>query len=356
MATQTTTNLSDEYQTYFSKEMLTHAIQATILNQFALKAQIPKNYGAGGATITPHIKFFRRSAAVNNSSGRVAAVQAITEGTAISVFKNVTLTPVTCSLAQIGEATKITDIVNMTSLFDALDMNIAEMAEDFALDADNITRNVLVAGSVAGNKRYAGGATSFGTLNALSQSAGKVRIIDFIAGATKLKLNRAPRFQGHYIAAIPCEIGYDLQNDPDWINVNKYNGGGKQIYIGEIGMFGGCRFVEHTNPQVETSSGAEGTYADPGAVSTRVLVTFIFGKGAYGVPMLEGEKVPAPKTEATDEPDDRAPVKIEILIADKPDKSDPLNQFMTAGWKSFWNAKELNTGYYQTLRSKTEFA
>lgn len=327
--------------------LLQHAIASVVLAQFGMKAFLDKNIGA------TQISFFRRGGAANNASGRVANVQALAEGTAISTFRNVTLSKVQVTLAQIGEAAKITDVTTYSALFDALDMNIGEMAEECTLECDNIIRDVIQVDAGL-TKRYAGGLANYAALNAATNSSGKARILDFLAAVTNLKRNRAPRLKGgHFIAAIPPEVSYDLQNDPDWIGVARYNSADK-IYNGEIGKMAGARFVEHTNPFIENGAGAEGTFADPGFAGSRIVTSLVFGQNAYGIPAFAGTNVPAPGTEAN-ETDERVGVKPQVLIADKPDKSDPLNQFLTAGWKMHWNAKLLNANYLVALKSKSEF-
>jgi len=55
MATLTTTSLANEYQKYFTKQLLQHAVQLTVMDQFALKQPLPAKKGA------KTISFFRRS-------------------------------------------------------------------------------------------------------------------------------------------------------------------------------------------------------------------------------------------------------------------------------------------------------
>src|SRR4051794_19798066 len=155
----TTTTLANEYQKYFTKQLLDHAVQLTVLDQFALKQPLPKNKGA------KTISFFRRSksaiVASGSGAGRVANVQTLTEGTAIGTYANHTLDRVDVSLVQYGEAAKVTDVLSMTELFDALKQNIAVMSEDCALNADSITRDALVEAAVTGvTLQQAGGSAT----------------------------------------------------------------------------------------------------------------------------------------------------------------------------------------------------
>lgn len=351
MATLTTTALAHEYQKYFTKQLLEHAVQLTVLDQFALKQPLPKNKGA------KTISFFRRSrSAVATSgagAGRVANVQTLTEGTAISTFANHTLDRVDVALTQYGEASKVTDVLCMTELFDALKQNIALMSEDCALNADSITRDALVDAAVNGitlvqasgsttehvPSMYAQGQANFAALAAATPSAAKATATDFLRAATQLKINRAPAFGGYYVAVVPPQVSHDLQNDPDWID-SANAGEPDRRFRGELRTYAGVRFVEHTNPYLEDGTGDEGTYAVATAASDRIYRTFVLGQGAYGVPSIEGE----------------SPYNPQIMIVDRADKTDPLNQYMTAGWKAFWAASALNCPFAISLSSKTEFA
>jgi N4-gp56 family major capsid protein len=347
MAATRITDISGAYQTHFSKELLSHAVQSVILSQFGQKSYVQRNQG--NYTVT----FFRRSAAANNSSGRVANVAALTEGTPVTANGITTLASVVATLAQIGTAASISDRVTYTGLFNMVEQTIEQMGEECVLEADNIIRDAIVGGSPA--VLYAGGAANFAALNSLSRAAGKFRMLEALIAVTKLKRARCPRVKGgHYIGAIPVEVSFDLQNDPDWIGVARYQNA-KAIYNGEIGMFGGARFVEHTNPFIETSSGSEGTFADPGVTATtRVLGSLFFGQGGFGIPAFAGQKVPEDKRDEKDAVE-RVGVKPQVLIANTPDKSDPLNQLVTVGWKMDWTAKVLNTGWVVHVKSKTEF-
>lgn len=348
MATSTTTTLANEYQKYFSKKLLTGQVQLTVLDQFGLKRPLPKNVGA------KTIRFFRRSNSANNSSGNVAAVQTLTEGVPIASFTDFTLDSIDVPLVQYGEAAKITDILSMTELFDALDMNITGMSEDAALHADNVTRNALVAATQAGitvtngatptttyiSKMYAQNAANFAAMVALGVSAAKITMLDFIRAATQLEINRAPAWGGNYVGVIPSQVAHDIQNDPDWIDANNYKGNDAR-FRGELGMFGNVRFVKHTNPYQEDGGGSEGTFAIAASAADRVYRSWVLGKEAFGTPAIGGDSPFSPK--------------VMIVPPNKPEKSDPLGQFGTAGWKNYWAASALNTPNAISLSSKSEF-
>lgn len=330
MAVTTSTTLSNTYQTHFSKKLLAHAVQELRLNEFALQAELPKNLGS------KVIQWFRPAVAAASN------VQTLVEGTPISTFRDVTYETVSATLAQYGEAAKITDVVTMTGLFDALSQNIETMGDDCALHADETTRNVLCHASTGLTKMYAQSLTSFANLAAASVALSKLTGADLLRAATKLQINRAPRIDSGYVAIVPPQSSFDIKRDGDFIDTAKYSNA-KAIYKGEIGTLWGVRVVEATNPFTEDET--EGTYdADlsGGAVNTLGLVytTIVTGKGAYGTPKLAGTA---------------SPWKPSVIIVDKADKSDPLNQFMTAGWKNYWASVVLNANYGIALRGRSGF-
>lgn len=348
MATTSTSTLANEYQKYFSKKLLTTQVQLTVLDQFALTRPLPKNVGA------KIISFFRRSASVNNSSGLVAAVQTLTEGVPIASFTDFTLDRIDVPLIQYGEACKVTDILTMTDLFDALEMNIEGMSEDAALHADDVMRNAIIAATQTGitlqqaagtttayiGKMYAQSLADFTALAAASVSAGKLTAIDFIRAATQLVINRAPMWGGNYVGVVCPQMSFDLQNDPDWIDASNYGAPG-QRFRGELGKYGNVRFVMATNPFQESGLGSEGTFAVATLASDRIYRCPVLGKEAFGAPALSGDSPFSPR--------------VMIVPPGKAEKSDPLGQFGTAGWKNYWAASALNTPYGLTLSGKSEF-
>lgn len=317
-----TSDLTNQYQRHFSRKLLEHAVQLLILDQFAKKEDLPRGIGA------KTMRFFRKIEASR------AAVVVLTEGVTPTERRKVTLVPVDVDLVQIGEIAEITDIVGMTALFNSLQQHIDTMGEDAALDADSRTRDELVPNiTSAGQRRFSGGAADFTALGALSNEDGKFQSIDGLNACTQLKINRSPRISGHYVGIVSPHIIRDLRRDPAWLDASKY-GATKQLFKDEVGMLDGIRYVEHTNPFIEDAT--LNTYDDGGDIYTSLFT----GRDAYGCPKLAGTKSPwAPK----------------VMISTGAQKSDPLDQIMTAGWKAFWAAKLLNEKFIVSVRSKSTF-
>jgi N4-gp56 family major capsid protein len=349
MAVTTSSTLSSQYQSYFSKELLSYAVQALVLDQFAKKAPLPKQNGNKSITM------FRFGAP------STASISALTEGTAITSanYRSLSMTSITKSLTQYGQVIGLTDILTATGLFNAMEQSTKTTGEDAALHFDSITRNVLIGSNSAGTavegspldngdvitERYAGGAATFAALNADTTATSKLAAADILDASTQLKINRAPMINGNYVAAISPQAVRDLFRDTDWLEAAKFSNV-KALYKGEIGSLYGVRFIETTNPFINQGSATVAdryVYSTAGGTGTGtgadIYVSLFFGGEAYGVPMLTGDSPMSPK----------------VLITDSADKADPLNQTTTVGFKSYWAALRLNTGYYTVVRSKSAY-
>ena len=266
-----------------------------------------------------------------------ANVQTLTEGTVITTFTSVDYTPVDVDLIQLGEAAKYTDLVGWTALFDVLSDGIDLLGEDCALKMDDLVQTALTHPTTGLTKRYSGGATTYNALVALTNAQGKYLSDDGLAAVTQLRINRAPRKNGVYVGIVGPQVSFNLKRDTVWVNASTYSAV-KQLFQGEIGELDGIRYVEHTNPWGEANTnGTEGTRE----TTTPVIWSSVFtGANSYGVVELSGKGPNAPK----------------VMISDKPDKSDPLNQLLIAGWSAFYQAATLNAAFGMIVRSKSTFA
>lgn len=327
MGMMTTTTLSAEYQTYFSDKLLERAMQLTVLDQFATKVPFPAEKGA------KTIQFFRKQA------GAASNVQALSEGVPTSTYREVLFDTVTATLAQYGETFKMSDILQKTQLFDTLEESMDSAAEDAAYHADQIVRNVIQVGvtntTSPANLRYVGATQTFAGLSALSASAGALQIADLLNAATALKLQRAPRKNGSYFALMPPQVSQDIMLDSKFVNATSYSNI-SQLQKGELGQWYGVRIVEMTLPFRETSGGTEGTFSSTGGIFS----TYVVGTGAFATPIMGGQ----------------SPYNPHVYVNDKPDKSDPANQFTLVAWKAYWAALMTNALWAVIIKSKATFA
>ncbi len=375
----TSTTLTSQFQNFFSKELLSIVQQETILDQFSMKAPIPKNNGNKAITM------FRFG------SPSVAGVQTISsEGTAITAanYRSLVLNSLSKSLAQYGQVIGLTDILRATDLFNSLQQATKTSGMDMALWVDSVIRNTLIgsnltasgssigsaaegggtfdnsdacntAASSGGIKVYGNPATlttqTFSGLNSATTAADATMTASAVLDSmTRLKRNRAPMINGGYVLATDPRVARDLMRDSDWLNASNYGNKGTPFYKGEVGSIYGCRVVQQTNSFVSTGSGTAGdefvyqaSAAGGGlAVSKDIIASFFFGNESFGIPALTGDDPLSPK----------------IVITDTPDKSDPLNQLVTVGVKLYFAALRLaagNTGstnnptWYLVHRTKT---
>ena len=375
----TSTTLTSQFQNFFSKELLSIVQQETILDQFSMKAPIPKNNGNKAITM---FRFGPPS---------VAGVQTISsEGTPISSgnYRSLVLNSLSKSLAQYGQVIGLTDILRATDLFNSLQQATKTSGLDMALWVDSVIRNTLIGsnltasgssiGSAAegggtfdnsdacntvassgGIKVYGNPATlttqSFSALNSDTTAANTTMTASAVLDSmTRLKRNRAPMINGGYVLATDPRVTRDLMRDADWLNASNYGNKGTPFYKGEVGSIYGCRVVTQTNSFVSTGSGTaadefiyQATAAGGGlAVSKDIIASFFFGNESFGIPALTGDDPLSPK----------------VVITDTPDKSDPLNQLVTVGVKLYFAALRLaagNTGstanpvWYLVHRTKT---
>jgi len=379
MPVTTSTTLTNQFQNYFSKELLSIVQQETILDQFAMKAPIPKNNG------NKAISMFRFG------SPSISGVQTIaTEGTAIASgeYRALSLNKLDKSLAQYGQVIGLTDILRATDLFNSLQQATKTSGLDMALWVDSVIRNTLIgsnltaSGSSIGTAPEAAG--TFDNSDACNTAAGSggikvygnpatltnqtfsglntaATVLDTTMSAsavldsmTRLKRNRAPLINGSYVLATDPRVARDLMRDSDWLNASNYGNKGQPFYKGEVGSIYGCRVVTQTNSFVSTGSATaadefiyQATAAGGGlAVSKDIIASFFFGNESFGIPHLTGDDPLSPK----------------IVITDTPDKSDPLNQLVTVGVKLYFATLRLaagNTGstgnptWYLVHRTKT---
>jgi N4-gp56 family major capsid protein len=379
MPVTTSTTLTSQFQNCFSKELLSIVQQETILDQFSMKAPIPKNNGNKAITM------FRFG------SPSVSGVQTISsEGTAIAAanYRALALNSLSKSLAQYGQVIGLTDILRATDLFNSLQQATKTSGLDMALWVDSVIRNTLIGsnltasgssiGSAAegggtfdnsdavnviassgGVKVYGNPATlttqSFSALNSDTTAANTTMTASAVLDSmTRLKRNRAPLINGGYVLATDPRVARDLMRDSDWLNASNYGNKGQPFYKGEVGSIYGCRVVTQTNSFVSTGSGTaadefvyQATAAGGGlAVSKDIIASFFFGNESFGIPALTGDDPLSPK----------------IVITDTPDKLDPLNQLVTVGVKLYFATLRLaagNTGstgnpvWYLVHRTKT---
>lgn len=290
--------LTAEQHTYYQDAMLERLIPELVWTKFGEKKNIPKRKGA--------TTNFRRLNSLN------VVTTALTEGvTPDGVDLNITA--INAVVKEYGNWTKISEFINLAG-YDPLMTEVSElMGENAGESLDVIVRDVISAGT---NVMYAGGKTSRATIAA----SDKITALDILKARRTLKRNkvkpiRLPNGGTDYVALVHTDVAMDLMQLDEWKKANVENAT-SDFRDGSIGRLYGIRFYEVDNGVIFPGEGASG--AD-------VYGTIFLGRGAYGIPDIEGS------------------VKPEIIVhpAGSAGSADPLNQFNTVAWKCAFAAVRL---------------
>lgn len=144
-----------------------------------------------------------------------------------------------------------------------------------------------------------------------------------------LKYFNAPTYDGkYYIGIISPFVQYDFMQDSAWVNAHHY-AQDTALFDGEVGRWGGVRWVEDTDPWLE-AAGTIGTYNANGAVHQ----TPIFGRHAYAGVGIEG-----------------VPDKLFIKKPGDQDTSNYINAYSMVAWRVYFVPVVLNALFGVTLIS-----
>lgn len=327
MADTTTSTLDNQIQTYYDKKFLEHFEPNLKLYEWAQKKPIPKQQGT---TIQ-----FTRWNTVDPASSKLG------EGTPPTSF-TLSSAKVTATLAQYGRYTKITDFVDMTAISPVVEEAIPLLAESAAKTYERLLQMVIwrtdtglsgqrnvgstvlsaLMSSQASGSNFNGGtkwgfpvifATSTSRLSATSSTAPTVsarfskRSIARVVA--KLRSLDCPAvMNGAYGCYTDDWAAKDLMtDDPNgWVDAYRY-ADPSMILMGEVGKIAGARiFTSTIVPQYRVAAHS-------------CSLSFFFGRNAFGVTEVDGS------------------AEIIVKPMNNPhDKSDPLNQYATVGYK--WTA------------------
>lgn len=315
--------LSPQYQTLFDKQLLSYAKPMIVMAQFAQKKSFPKNKGATS------MKFFRPSAPDRSR------VVALAEGVPPAQMNEIVYTPITVDMVQIGEPFRFSDVLSNTDLFSTADQVSRLCGEDAAVYADFACTSELAGGIAAANRRYGSGAADYATFDALSNANGKLTIQDLLGAYTRLTITKARKPEGGaYATVVSPQLSYDIKLDSKFIDAG-IRGNNKGLFNGEVGTWYGNRIMETTEGWIE-AGGAEGTYDASGDN----FGAFVLGRELFGAPIMAGQ----------------SPFSPSLIVVNRPDSANPLNQFTSIGWKGYWAVKTLNDQWGVKLLAKSTYA
>lgn len=172
-----------------------------------------------------------------------------------------------------GNAIQVTEYLLRTSLLDVLGDASRLLANNMAVVLDRQFRDTVLSTT---NVVYGGTATSASELD--DDSAFTTQTVK--DAVETLATHNAPRINGDYYVCIahPHQLR-QLRDDSNWINANTYMGR-RQLYIGEVGMYEGCIFIETTQMPHLDSEALISLYGDDVTASEGYEAVF-FGDNAY---------------------------------------------------------------------------
>ena len=301
----TSEGLTDEMKTFYADLIVDYAKPNLVHGQFAQKKTVPKNGGK-------NVEF--RKYKPYGVAGKLV------EGET-PMGNKLEVTVINAELAQYGDYTAVTDVVDLTAIDDNLVVASRQHGDQAALTSDTITREVLNGGT---NVIFAGGKSARGDLD----SSSLITVDDIKKAVRLLKTQNAEQINGSWVGIIHPDIAYDLTNDPAWKDVKTYSDP-SDIYEGEIGKIFGVRFVETTEAKVWAGAGVDGR---------AVYSTLILGDNAYGVTEISG-----------------GGLQHIVKQLGSAGTGDPLDQRATAGWKATKVAERLVENYMVRIESGSTF-
>lgn len=302
-----------EVAAVYDRALLERAVPNMVHALFGQRRGIQMN--AGTATIK-----FRRYGTL------AAATTALTEGTP-PTGKSLSVTDITATVLQYGDFTKISDVVTTQSADPILVETSEIFGDQMGQTNDELTRNVLAAGTVV---QYASTATARAEVAAgmkfdAAEAKEAVRTLQ-LANARKLtSISGGGAAQGTvpinaaYIGIVGPSTLFDLKDDPKWLSVEKY-APNTQLIPGEVGMIDEVRCIMTTNAK---------TFAGAGAGAIDVHATLVLAANAYGIVDLGSSQTSG----------------MIFKGLGSAGTADPLNQVQTAGWKEYFVAKILNDSF-----------
>lgn len=258
-------NLQAEIKTYYVKELLKNAKPQLVYNQFGQKKPIPKGSGK-----TIEWRKFSKLA---------PATTPIVEGVVPNGSKRSVITK-TATPLQYGDYIRHTDVLETTAFDPVITEDCKEQGVQAGKTIDVLTRDKLIAGT---NVMYANGKISRATLTDVS--ADVITVNDIFKAVNRLqRMDVSPIEGGNYVAIVHPDIYTQIMLDDKWVDVNKYSNA-TNIFNGEVGKIGNCRFVATSQAPIVPSK-LTGTAAASDAKG--VYLTIFLGANAYGTTELEG--------------------------------------------------------------------
>ena len=298
MALNTTASagLTPTMKTFYDRVLLERTFPVLLHDKFAQRKSIPSHSG--------------KTVEYRKFSALPTATPPLTEGVP-PPLKDVTMTSITASISQYGDAVGFTDLVSTTTFDPILTETTAVLGDQAGETIDELYRDALVLGTTV---MYAASRASRVTVAA----GDLITVADLRKIVRTLVLNRAKKIDGFYHAIASPRVTFDLQGTAEWITANQYGQTGRQ-FDGSLGTLYGVKFWETDKAKVFTGAGAAGI---------DVYATLVFGANSYGIIGLDGNSL-----------------RSYYKGLGSAGTADPVDQQQSMGWKVALATKILNDAF-----------
>lgn len=307
--TQTTelSGLSAEMKTFYEDALIDIAEPKLVHDQFADKYPIPKGKGK---TIE-----FRKYSKLPK------AMTPLTEGVT-PAGNSLNVTTMTSTVKQYGDYIQSSDVLELT----AIDNNVVQSTKLLGAQSgrtlDSVTREVINAGTnvMYADKNVSGTLTEVVSRSGLDETA-KLTVDTIFRAVALLENQNADYIDDSFVAIIHPFAAYDLMRSEEWIDAHKY-ATPENIYNGEIGKIGNCRFVKSTEAKVFRDSTCPSYTEGSETKYYGVFSTLVLGAHAYATTEVTGGG-------------------LQHIVKQLGYGDDPLNQRSSVGWKAIKTAEIL---------------
>lgn len=308
----TTSNIAPAQQYFYDTNLLVRAVSNFVHTMWAQVRDLPRNSGEG-------VKFRRYG-------NLTAATTALSEGVT-PAGSDLSVTDITATPLQYGDFLLLTDKLQFETL-DPILTEAGEILGDQAGDTlDQLTRDVMVAGSTVQYASTAGARTDITTAMVLNASEIREAVMTLQENKAKpIKAMINPADAYNTVPLGECFVGIihprtlkNLKGDSAFTPVHKYPNQ-SDVMAGEKGAVDEVRFVMTPNAKVFTNGGSGG--------AVDVYATMILARDFYGITRVVGEAM-----------------RNIIKPLGSAGSADPLDQRATTGWKATFIAKRLNESF-----------
>lgn len=303
MAATSSSTLSADLQTYFSKKLLVQAEYQTVLDQFGYKENIPS---ASSKTIS-----FTQYADLTPTT------TPLTEGTA-PTDTALSASAITATIDQLGAYVTLTDLAELTVKHPVVQKTTELLGVQAARSYDRVINAVVVAGT---SVIYADAVANRAALGA----ANVLEFAEIRKAVAQLRNNGAQEFSdGNFVLVVDPSVETDLMADTTFQNTVYRQSDplkANENYKGTITKFAGVTVVRSNNiPTI--------------ASTVTVHTSYVFGRNAYAVSDLQ---------------------TLQMYKEGPGSVGDPLHQKMTMGWKVGFKAVILNNNFMVRLESASNY-